>query len=180
MQKEMKFMNFGREAIPSLNEHVEAYLKDDPYSIVAVGTDSKQLRHHTMYVIAVAMYNPFLLRGAHIVFCRFKIDKQRDMFMRLYKEAEYSLQVAESLHEHLLGKYVRKDLKADEQHLKLVDIHLDLNPSPGPQGSWKSFPVYNAAYPWLKGQDFRVFGKPSSQSFVASCAADLLMKKRRS
>ena len=176
METEMKFMTFGRETIPNLNEHVERFLKEDPFSIVAVGTDSKQLRYHTMYVVAVAMYNPFLYRGAHVVFSRFKIDKQRDLFMRLYKEAEYSLGVAENLHQHLVGKYTRRDLKANEQHLKLVDIHVDLNPSPGPKGKWKSHPVHNAVMPWLKGQDFRTFAKPDA--FVASCCADLLMKKR--
>ena len=180
MEKEMKFMTFGREIIPNLNEHVEQFLKDDPYSIVAVGTDSKQLKNHTMYVIAIAMYNPFLMRGSHVVFHRFKIEKQKDLFTRLFKEAEFSLNIAESIHTHLEKcNYTRKDLKDHEQHFKLVDIHVDFNPLPGPKGTWKSYPVYNAAVPWLKGQDFRVYGKPSSSSWVASCAADLLMKKRK-
>lgn len=175
----MKFMTFGRSPIEDLAEHVEKFLKDDPFSIVAVGTDSKQLRYHTMYVVAVAMYNPFLMRGAHVVFCRFRIEKQRDIFTRLFKEAEYSLSVAEYLHERLQNSgYIRRDLKQEEGHLKLVDIHVDFNSEPGPNGAWKSHPVYNATMPWLKGQDFRVYGKPSGKSFAASCCADLLMKKR--
>lgn len=175
--KDMKFMKFGRESIENLAEYVEAFLKDDPFSIVAVGTDSKQLRYHTMYVVAIAMYNPFLMRGSHVVFCRFRIEKQRDLFTRLFKEAEYSLMVAEYLHEHLKKTgYKRRDLKLGEEHLKSVDIHVDFNPNPGPNGAWKSHPVYNASLPWLKGQDFRVYGKPNG--FVATYSADLLMKKR--
>lgn len=172
------FFKFGGEEITDYVQYVVDFLKEDPYSIAVVGTDSKQTKYQTMYATCIALYNPFLHRGAHVIFCRFKIDKVRDMFSKLYKEAEFSLQLAEELQHRLsLEGYTRKDLKKDETHLKLVDIHVDYNPDPGKNGHNKSHVVYNAVMPWIKGQDYRVFAKPNS--FVATSCADLLMKKRK-
>jgi len=62
---------------------------------------------------------------------------------------------------------------------KLVDIHVDFNPSAGTineRGVSKnrSYASYKAYVPWLRGLNFRVFSKPFG--FASTSAADLLLQ----
>ena len=62
---------------------------------------------------------------------------------------------------------------------KLVDIHVDFNPSEGTLNERgisknKSNLAYRAYVPWLRGCNFRVFSKPIA--WAATSAADLLLQ----
>lgn len=62
---------------------------------------------------------------------------------------------------------------------KLVDIHVDFNPSEGSINEKgvsknKSYAAYKAYVPWLRGLNFRVFAKPNAPA--SSSAADLLLQ----
>jgi len=60
------------------------------------------------------------------------------------------------------------------QEYKLVDIHLDFNYEEGVDYQNKSYKIFKAAIPWLRGHGFRVWCKPNAHS--ATSAADLLLK----
>lgn len=56
---------------------------------------------------------------------------------------------------------------------KLVDLHLDFNPSPGLSGKNKSNSAYKKHTGWLRGCGYRVICK--NCAFAATSAADLLL-----
>jgi predicted RNase H-related nuclease YkuK (DUF458 family) len=63
---------------------------------------------------------------------------------------------------------------------KLVDLHLDFNPSEGTIDARgisknKSYLSYKSYIPWLRGLGFKVYAKPLG--FAATSAADLLLKE---
>jgi len=65
------------------------------------------------------------------------------------------------------------------QEFKLVDLHVDLNPSEGDidkKGVQKnrSNIAYKSFVPWLRGLGYRVFAKP--MSYASSSAADILLR----
>jgi len=57
---------------------------------------------------------------------------------------------------------------------KLVDLHLDFNPSAGLSGRNKSNAAYKRHTPWLRGSGYRVFCKPVA--WAATSAADCLLQ----
>jgi predicted RNase H-related nuclease YkuK (DUF458 family) len=195
------FKLFGGNILEDLGQYARDYINssgdDHSQIIVYVGTDSKQLRHSTLYATAIAFYH--IGGGAHIVFRRVNIPKVRDMFTRLYNEVEMTMEVSEYLHKELEGHYnfewnedniwmeiggdraqrlrgntelkrIIDGLNSDLQHQKTVICDLDLNPSK----NHKSNMVYDAGVGTIKGNGFRVRTKP--HAWVASCAADLLCK----
>jgi predicted RNase H-related nuclease YkuK (DUF458 family) len=195
------FKLFGGNIIENLGQYARDYIKnsgeDHSQIIIYVGTDSKQLRHSTLYATAIAFYH--VGRGAHIIFRRTNIVKVRDIFTRLYNEVEMTLEVAEYLNKELEGHYdfkwnesnvwveiggdrlerlrgtfelsrILTSMNDDLVHQKLITCDLDLNPSK----NHKSNMVYDAGVGTIKGNGFRVRTKPTA--WVATCAADLLCK----
>jgi predicted RNase H-related nuclease YkuK (DUF458 family) len=65
-------------------------------------------------------------------------------------------------------------LPSDEMEWKLVDLHIDFNPSEGASGKNKSNSAYKSYSPWLRGMGFRTWAKPLG--FASTSAADLLLK----
>lgn len=68
---------------------------------------------------------------------------------------------------------------SDRMDFKLVDIHIDFNPSEGRKNDKgmirnKSHAAYKAYVPWLRGLGFRTWAKPLA--FGATTAADLLLQ----
>lgn len=68
---------------------------------------------------------------------------------------------------------------ADAIDWKLVDIHVDFNPSEGTINEKgvtknKSYVAYKSYVPWLRGLGFRTWSKPLA--FAATSAADLLLQ----
>lgn len=70
-------------------------------------------------------------------------------------------------------------LASDMIDYKLVDIHVDFNPSEGTinengMHKNKSYVAYKSYVPWLRGLGFRTWAKPLS--FASTSAADLLLQ----
>ena len=68
---------------------------------------------------------------------------------------------------------------ADRVDYKLVDLHVDFNPSEGTINEKgvsrnKSYIAYKSYVPWLRGIGFRVFAK--NIAFASTSAADLLLQ----
>lgn len=99
------------------------------------------------------------------------------------KKYKYVQEVERGLHKqvknHNREKFIERIELTDEdraREYKLVDIHLDFNYK---EFSFnrkvnKSFKVYEAATPWLRGQGFITYVKPYSPA--GTSAADLLLK----
>ena len=212
-----RFKRFGGEYIPDIVEYLKDYLEKDPNTTITVGCDSIQKRKRTIYACTLMLYNTDIRNGAHVVFFRENVDKIRDNFERLHKEAQFCHDIAEFLNNELEGFYNRKDLSEIERkrykfHLlrcngeyeylpshqeesfvrniiltefektneyKLVDIHVDFNPSEGTINERgvsknKSNLAYKAYVPWLRGMNYRVYAKPLA--WAATSAADLLLQ----
>lgn len=65
-------------------------------------------------------------------------------------------------------------LSSDEMDWRLVDLHVDFNPSEGKSGKNKSNTAYRSYVPWLRGLGFRTWAKPLAHA--STSAADLLLK----
>lgn len=166
------FKKFGGEKIENLGEYIRNYLRtnlrDNPHSEIKiyVGTDSEQYRNFTRYATVVVLYH--VRNGAHYVYLDEKVKRVREIHQRLWNEVLRTFEVAEYLEKELPGVYKR--LEVDK---KLVDVDVDLNPSP----KWKSNTVFDQSVGFLTGAGYRV--KWKNDSFASSSAADLICRKRR-
>ena len=105
-----KFKKFGGEFIPDIVQYLKDYISERPEITISVGCDSIQKRRKSLYAVTIMMYNHDIRNGAHVVFFREAIPKERNTFMRLQREAQYAHDVSEYLNKELEGFYVRKDL----------------------------------------------------------------------
>lgn len=148
-----KFKNFNGERIDNLAAYVRDHVRGINEKRIFVGSDSQVYRDHTMYAVAVCMYN--VGNGAHVVYAREKVFEQTlDLHTRLWKEVERTVEVADHL---------RNGVSDVE-----IDTHFDVNPD----DQFASHIVYQAAIGYAKGAGFNFNVKPNS--FAATCAADRL------
>ena len=117
-----RFKLFGGTYIPDIIEYLKEYLDKDPNTTISVGCDSIQKRKRTIYACTIMLYNTDIRNGAHVVFFRENIEKVRDNFERLHKEAQFCHDIAEFLDKELSGIYDRKDLT--EMERKRYKFHL--------------------------------------------------------
>lgn len=75
-----------------------------------------------MYANTIMMHNSDIRNGAHVVFFRESVPKVYDTFTRLYKEAEFMLELGNYLQEELEPFYTRQDLTLDER--RRYKLHL--------------------------------------------------------
>jgi len=129
-----RFKLFGGTYIPDIIEYLKEYLDKDPNTTISVGCDSIQKRKRTIYACTIMLYNTDIKNGAHVVFFRENIEKVRDNFERLHKEAQFCHDIAEFLDKELSGIYDRKDLTEMERkkykfHLMKCDGDYDFIPA---------------------------------------------------
>lgn len=155
------FKLFGGQEIEDLGKYLKDYYVNHPDIQIFVGTDSAQHGRFTKYATAIAMVNPG--KGAHVIFQRFNIKRERDLFTRLWNEVEYTREVADYVHESL------KEVYKHDEDTKIPYVHLDFNKSP----KHKSNMVHDAAMGYLKGNGYSVDSK--SDSWCASFCADMLV-----
>ena len=117
-----RFKLFGGTYIPDIVEYLKEYLDKDPNTTISVGCDSIQKRKRIIYACTIMLYNTDIRNGAHVVFFRENIEKIRDNFERLHKEAQFCHDIAEFLDKELTGLYERKDLT--EMERKRYKFHL--------------------------------------------------------
>ena len=117
-----RFKKFGGEYIPDIIEYLKEYIKNEPNATISVGCDSIQKRKRTIYACTIMLYNTDIRNGAHVVFFRENIEKIRDNFERLHKEAQFCHDIAEFLDKEFEGYFKRKDLTELER--KRYKFHL--------------------------------------------------------
>lgn len=160
----LKFKLYNGDDIEDLELYIKEYYKKNPDSIIFVGADSAQHGKVTKYATTISFLRP--RRGTHIIYSKFVINREKDLFNRLWKEVECAREVAEYVDEILRDVYVNK------KDTKIPIIHLDFNRS----SKYKSHIVHDISIGYLTGIGFEVYCKPSSNSWSASIAADHFVK----
>ena len=142
------FKNIKGENIDTVNHTLEI-MKSYPYAEIHIGTDSQNINKETYYTTVIAYR--LGSRGVHYIFSKPKKKIIRDMWTRLWKEAEYSVDVAEWLTKKITLK---------------VEIDMDYNEDK----SYKSHKLISAAKGWANSLGYKVNVKPNNQ--IATRAAD--------
>jgi len=180
-----RFKKFGGEEIPDVGEYLRAYLKKYPLTSVFVGTDSMSKRGKVSYATVIALYDEVRKDGVHYIFKRDKEIGKLDIFSRMWREVEKSIEVAEHLEVELEGHIKRLDIEDlmvmrnpaggyyKVHQNKLVTIDIDINPTDG-GGQNKSFVAYEAAKGYVVGLGYRERFKP--HCWAANVCADLVCK----
>ena len=117
-----KFKKFGGEKIDDIIEYIKEYVKENPKVTISLGCDSVQRRRKTVYAFTLMFYSVSIRNGAHVIYFRENINKVRDNYDRVGKEAEFLHEIAEWLDGELSEFYVRQDLSDIEQ--KRYKYHL--------------------------------------------------------
>jgi len=87
---------FRNERNPELRVNAISYsremLQKHPDLVIHVGCDSQNHRRKTQYAICVCYR--YGTRGVHVIYHKWKEKKNRDMYTRLWKEAQLSIDLA--------------------------------------------------------------------------------------
>lgn len=155
------FKKYSNEIIPELNSYINNWVEKYPDSKIILGTDSIERKNETVYATAIALFYPRDIendmgKGAHVIFSKEKFKKRFDFWTRLWKEIEYSRELA---------SYI-----TDNTNCKDLTIHIDINSDE----DYKSNKLFQAAVGYLTSYGFKVEPKP--YSWVASTVADYLVR----
>jgi len=157
----MEFKLFSGEKIDDVGEYLRRYYEKYPDVEIYVGCDSNNHGGFTKYATVISLLRPS--KGVHVIFNRFTIKRERDLFLRLWRETECSLEAA---------KIVRSSLEnifgSDDKCIPT--IHLDYNK----QAKYKSHIVHDAAIGYLMANGFTKV-ETKSDAWASSFCADMLV-----
>ena len=137
-----------------LNDYIKEYMNVNENVDILIGCDSQNIGANTIYAIVVALYREG--KGAHVLYRRWKTEKERVRYIRLLQEVWYAIETAEALGEAGIPKP------------KWIDV--DLNPDP----KYKSNEVFRQAVGMVEGMGYKVRYKTLGP--IATYAADHLVK----
>ena len=151
----ISFKKFSGDKVNYI-DYVKNYIEEhkDINVEILIGTDSQNKGNNTIYSTVIVLYNPG--HGGHCIFKRWKTKKEKIKNVRLLKEVEESLNIANELVEHNIQKP------------KYID--LDINPNP----KYKSNEVYQTAKGWVESMGYEVRFKTIAP--LVTTAADWLVK----
>lgn len=151
----ISFKKFSGDQVDYI-EYVKNYITEhkDINVEILIGTDSQNKGSHTTYSTVIVLYNPG--HGGHCIFKRWKTKKEKVKNVRLLKEVEESINIANELVEHGIQKP------------KYID--LDINPNP----KYKSNEVYQTAKGWVESLGYEVRFKTIAP--LVTTAADWLAR----
>lgn len=134
----LTFKKFTGEKLDNVPEYVKNYVEEHKLDNVEImiGTDSQNKGSRTIYSTVIVMYTPG--HGGHCIFRRWKTPKEKVRQVRLLKEVEESLNIANELVEN------------DCPRPKYIDI--DINPNP----KYKSNEVFQTAKGWIESMGYEV------------------------
>ena len=144
----MNFKNIHGTSIDPI-AYTQNMVSKHPMITIHVGTDSQCVAKKTQYatVIAYRLGN----RGVHYIVRKIGVPKIKDLWTRLWKETEMSINIAEKM-KNALGIEVQIDMDYNEDE------------------SFKSNRLVNASRGWANSLGYQVNMKPNIQ--VATRAAD--------
>lgn len=144
---------YGKEEF-ELIPYVKDYIANNENVELLIGCDSQNFSDKTVYAIVVALYRNG--KGAHVLYRRWKTNREPTRSIRLLNEVWYAIETAEALKEAGVPKP------------KWIDI--DLNPDP----KYKSNEVFRQAVGLVEGMGYQVRYKTLGP--IATYAADHLVK----
>jgi predicted RNase H-related nuclease YkuK (DUF458 family) len=143
-----KFRKVGGGYV-NIIEHTLEIIKQYPNVQVHIGTDSQNISDETIYVVVIAYrYNT---RGVHYIYYKERIPRINDMWTRLWKEAELTIETANWFTTNI-NLPVQLDMDYNEDQF------------------WKSNQLIQAASGWAQSLGYKVNTKPGIQ--IATKAAD--------
>lgn len=148
------FKKWTGKELNNTEQYIKDYIKENPNIEIIIGTDSQNKSNYTKYSTVIVLYTPG--RGGHCIFKRWKTSKEKVKNVRLLKEVEESLNIANKLVEAGLPKP------------KYID--LDINPNP----KFKSYEVYQTAKGWVESMGYEVRFKTLAP--LVTTAADWIVK----
>ena len=137
-----------------LISYVQEYIKTKDNVEILIGCDSQNFSDRTIYAIVVALYDKG--KGAHVLYNRWKTQREPTRNIRLLNEVWYAVETAEHMKMAGLPK------------VKWIDI--DINPDP----KYKSNEVLRQAVGLVEGMGYKVRYKTLGP--IATYAADHLVK----
>lgn len=149
---------FRKESGERVNviDHCREILSFYPSAEILIGTDSQNSKKDTKYsTVIVFRYG---LRGAHYIYNTIRVPKIKDLFTRLFKECELSLDIAEFI--------------SQNTSYKVEAIELDFNDFK----KTKSTPLISATKGWCESLNYNVVLK--SGNMIAMKAADHVVRKK--
>ena len=144
---------YGKEEF-ELIPYVKAYLENNEGIELLIGCDSQNFSDKTIYAIVVALYFPG--KGAHVLYRRWKADREFTRSVRLLNEVWYAIETAELMRGSGLPKPIW--------------IDIDLNPDQ----RFKSNEVFRQAVGMVEGMGYKVRYKTMGP--MITYAADHLIK----
>jgi len=139
----------------NLIEHCSEILGKYPNAEILIGCDSQNHKQFTKYAVAVVFR--YGLSGAHYIYTIVKIPKIKDLFTRLFKECELSLETANFITDNT--SYRVKAIELDFNNFKIT----------------KSTPLISATKGWCESLGYDVILK--SGDIIACKAADKHARK---
>ncbi|MFL2591359.1 MAG: ribonuclease H-like YkuK family protein [Flavobacteriaceae bacterium] len=130
-------------------DHTREIIKKNPFVEVHVGTDSQSLAKMTQYITVIAYR--YGNRGVHYILKKNGVPQIKDLWTRLWRETELSIDIAES---------IKKSLNV------IPEIDLDYNENE----NFKSNKLVNASKGLANSLGYKVNIKPHIQ--IATRAAD--------
>lgn len=145
-----KYFKTEEGEIVNILEHCRKVLSLYPSAKILIGTDSQNTKVSSRYsTVIVFRYN---LKGAHYIYNTTNIPKIKDLFSRLFKECELSIEIA---------NYI-----TEKTSYKIDGIELDFNDFK----KTKSTPLISATKGWCESLGYRTILK--SGEIIACKAAD--------
>lgn len=138
----------------NLTDYIRDYVEAHNDVDILIGCDSQNYVDKTTYAIVVALYHRG--KGAHVLYKRWKTQREHVRATRLLNEVWYAVETAEAIKNAGLPK------------VKWIDI--DLNPDP----RYKSNEVFRQAVGMVEGMGYQVRYKTLGP--IATYAADHLVK----
>ena len=147
------FKKFTGEKLPNITEYIKNYIGEHNETEIIVGTDSQNKNNCTTYSTVIVLYNPG--HGGHCIFRRWKTPREKIRQVRLLKEVEESINLANEL---------------KDAGLKIKYIDSDINPNP----KFKSYEVFQTAKGWVESVGFEVRFKTIAP--LVTSVADWIVK----
>ena len=102
-------------------DHTRKILAENPFVSIHIGTDSQSIAKQTRYITVIAYR--FGNRGVHYILKKSGVPQIKDLWTRLWKETEMSIDVAEWIRERLNVK-AEIDMDYNEDKIFLKESHL--------------------------------------------------------
>ena len=150
----MEYKRLYDSAKVELVSYIKDWIEVKPNVEILIGCDSQNFSDKTIYAIVVALYDKG--KGAHVLYNRWKTQREPTRNIRLLNEVWYAVEAAETLKAAGLPK------------VKWIDI--DINPDP----KYKSNEVLRQAVGLVEGMGYKVRYKTLGP--IATYAADHLVK----